>query len=183
MKNARLVASNSLIVLALLLVFYIYLPFLKLYLPTTETHKNIDKSYSIYIPKINAQAPIIESVDPWNKSNYEESLKKGIAEAKDFELDNKNNKPVFLFAHSSLPFWEMTRVNSAFLRLHELKVGDQILIYKDNKEFKYEVTEKKEVWPSEVNLINEANSEQLILQTCTPIGTDLKRLLVFATPL
>ena len=77
----------------------------------------------------------------------------------------------------------MTRFNTVFLRLGELNMGDIISIYKDGKEYTYAVSDKKEVWPNEVSyLVNAEDEDILILQTCTPIGTDLKRLLIFAKP-
>ena len=85
--------------------------------------------------------------------------------------------------------WEMTRYNTIFLRLGELSVGDEIVITRNGKELKYTVSDKKEVDPSEVNYLLQTdkteprlNRGKLILQTCTPIGTALKRLLIFADP-
>ena len=74
----------------------------------------------------------------------------------------------------------MTRTNTPFLRLGELKNGDQIIIHKAGKDYVYLVEDKKEVWPNEVNLVLEKSKDYLILQTCTPLGTDWKRLLIFA---
>lgn len=162
--------GDFLILFSLILLIWIYFPILQLYLlpPATDLHES---SYYISIRKINARSPIIENVDPWNEKEYKEALKKGVAQARGF--DN------FLFAHSSLPPWEMTRTNTPFLRLGELKNGDQIIIHKDGKDTVYTVFDKIEVWPNQVgNLVDK--DDQLILQTCTPIGTDLKRLLVFA---
>lgn len=42
---------------------------------------------------------------------------------------------------------------------------------------------KKTVWPNEVKYLKEDQGDILILQTCTPIGTALQRLLVFAKPI
>ena len=61
--------------------------------------------------------------------------------------------------------------------------GDIIIISKDRKLYKYKVTDKKTVWPNEVNYLLETKKTQLILQTCVPIGTSFQRLLVFAEPI
>jgi len=72
----------------------------------------------------------------------------------------------------------MTRYNTIFLRLSSLKAGDPILLKFNGVQYQYRVTRKAEVWPYEVeSLLNINDSDQLVLQTCTPIGTDLKRLL------
>ena len=163
---------NILIVASLILFAYIYYPFAIAFVPTPNFQPPTLGDY-IYIPKINAMAPIIKNVDPWDKQKYEIALKKGVAQAKD--------NPNYYFAHSSLDPWEMTRVNSAFLRLNQLNSGDEIIIYQ-NGEKKYQVVDKKEVWPNEIAYLKK-ESELLILQTCTPVGTSLKRLLVFAKQL
>ncbi|MBI2020749.1 sortase [Candidatus Daviesbacteria bacterium] len=163
--------SSLLIISSLILLIFIYLPFLSAYFPSQiNIPKNSDY---IEIPKIGAKALIIDNVDPWNRGEYEKALEKGVAKAKGF--DN------FFFAHSSLPPWKMTRTNTAFLRLGELKIGDQIIIHQDGTDFIHQVIDKKEVWPNEVDKLI-TDQDVLILQTCTPLGTDFKRLLIFAKP-
>ncbi len=125
----------------------------------------------ITIPKIHAQAPVIENVDPWNEASYKEVLKKGVAQAKGTN---------FLFAHSSGNPWEVTRFNTIFFRIGELEKGDPIIMEKNGVKHQYIVKEKKEVWPTDVSYLKNPPKNELILQTCTPIGTSLKRLLVFA---
>lgn len=88
---------------------------------------------------------------------------------------------IYLFAHSSELPWRMTRQNTAFFKLDQLKSGDVIKLIKDGVEYIYFVKEKKTVWPNEVKYLKDLKKDQLILQTCTPIGTSLQRLLVFAT--
>lgn len=134
----------------------------------------------ITIPKIHAQAPIIYNVDPYNQTEYGEALKRGVAQAKGTALPGEN-ETVFIFAHSSGNPLEITKYNTVFLRLGELKKNDEIIINKDNKIYKYKVMEKKVVWPTETKYL-EQKENQLIIQTCWPIGTSLKRLLVFAVP-
>ena len=57
-----------------------------------------------------------------------------------------------------------------------------IIITVNGERYKYKVTERKEVSPTAVSYLVNHTENQLILQTCTPIGTSLNRLLVFATP-
>lgn len=166
----RRLIGDFFIIFSLALLVFIYYPFItSFFLPLKAT---ANSSYYIQIPKIKAYSDIVENVDPWDRQIYEKALEKGVAKAKGF--DN------FFFAHSSLPPWRMTRTNTPFLRLGELKNGDQIIIHKDGKDFVYSVNFTKEVWPNEVSLVVEYSQAYLILQTCTPLGTDWKRLLIFA---
>lgn len=174
--------GNSLIILSLLGLSYILYPIARIYLfPPTIKTLQAQKGIFLTIPKIHAQAPIIENVDPWNQSEYLQSLKKGIAHAKGTALPGEKGT-IFLFAHSSGSPWEITWYNTIFLRLNELQKGDSIEINKNGKKYLYKVREKKEVWPTEVNYLLQTKKDQLILQTCAPIGTDLKRLLIFSDP-
>ncbi|MBA3724259.1 MAG: sortase [Candidatus Levybacteria bacterium] len=172
--------GNILIVTSLFGFAYIFYPLLQVYIaPPVIQNVAAQKGTTLTIPKINAQAPVIEMVDPWNEALYDEALKRGVAHAKGTSLPGEDGT-TFLFAHSSGMPWEMTRYNTIFLRLGELSVGDRITINRNGRELQYKVTDKKEVDPSEVNYLLQTNKTQLILQTCTPIGTSLKRLLIFA---
>lgn len=174
--------GNFLIVFGLALIAYIYLPFLMLFLnpPKIEATENLEGFY-ITIPKIKAQAPIIEDVDPWNPAIYQKALENGVAHAKETSLPGQKGT-IFLFAHSSDSPWRITRYNTIFLRLGELENNDELVINRDKKTYKYKVFEKREVYPSEIKYLKETEKDQLILQTCTPIGTAFKRLLIFAKP-
>ncbi len=172
--------GNLLIFFSLVLIYIIYSPIIKLYLPKTQAQE-VNTQYSISIPKINAFAPIVENVDPWNETEYKAALEKGIAEAKGFSSPGEAGT-IFLFAHSSDSPWRITKYNTVFFRLGELSKNDQIIIKKDGKGYRYSVSEIKEVWPNEVQAITQNSGDTLILQTCTPIGTSLRRLLVFAKP-
>lgn len=174
--------GNLLIILSLIGSSYVFYPLLKIYLfpPSIAPIQQLKGTY-LTIPKIRAQAPIIENINPWNQSEYLTALKKGIAQAKGTALPGEKGT-IYLFAHSFGTPWEITWYNTIFLRLNELQKGDGIEITENGKKYLYKVREKKEVWPNEVNYLLDTKKTQLILQTCTPVGTSLKRLLIFADP-
>lgn len=174
-------SGNILIIAGICGIFYTFFPLAQAYIQTPQysTEKNNKTNLSIYIPKIGANASIITNVDPFDETIYNEALRSGIAHARGTALPGGRGTS-FLFAHSSAPPWENTRFNSVFLRLNELETGDIIVINNKGEELKYSVYDKKEVWPDEVKYLKWDGKDGLILQTCTPIGTSLKRLLVFA---
>jgi len=135
----------------------------------------------ITIPKIKAQAPLKFNVDPWNQSEYDEVLKTGVAHAKGTYLPGESGRS-FLFAHSSGNPIEQTNYNTVFVRLGELNNGDEILVKREDTIYKYKVTGKKVVWPSEIEYLEKNDTPGIIVQTCWPIGTSYKRLLIFASP-
>lgn len=140
----------------------------------------IDTNFGIVIPKINANARIIDNVDPSNYKEYMEALKKGVAHTKGTVMPGMIGN-VFLFAHSVGNFWEVNRYNAVFYLLKELDSGDLVVLFWQGKRYDYEVTEKKIVEPTDVGYLSSvANYPMLTLQTCWPPGTTLKRMLVFA---
>ena len=179
-NNVLKLTGNALIALSFLGLVFIYYPIIRGYLfpPTIVI---ADNQPAIRIEKINAAAPLVFNVDPWNKEEYIEALSNGVAHAKGTFMPGEKGT-VFLFAHSSDAPWRLTRYNTVFLRLGELEPGDEIRLTTEQGEFLYIVREKKVVWPSETEYLTNVERDQLILQTCSPVGTDLKRLLVFADP-
>ena len=171
--------GTGLVFLSVSIFVFIFYPLVSVFLfPVSLT--DIKKSeYTLIIPKINAVGRVIEDIDPWHEASYKEVLKKGIGQASGFAHPDQKGT-VFLFAHSSGAPWELTHYNTVFLRLTELKIGDRMEIWYKSKEYHYKVTKIMEVYPTEINAVKKEKEADLIVQTCTPLGTDWKRLLVFA---
>ena len=140
-----------------------------------------DPNFSIVIPKIGANARVIVGVDTANEREYSEALKKGVAQALGTAFPGEGGH-VFLFAHSTDYWWNAGTYNAVFYLLGKLIKGDDINIFYKGERFVYRVIDAKVVDPSEVEYITrKTNREFLTLQTCWPLGTTFKRLLVFAT--
>lgn len=138
----------------------------------------VDRNFGIIIPKIGANAKIIANVDPYDSRIYQVALTKGIAQAKGTVIPGEPGNS-FLFAHSSVNFYEATHYNSVFYLLDKMEKGDEIDIFVNGKKLVFQVTEKKLVAPQDVNFLTQATSKrQITLMTCWPPGTTLKRLLV-----
>jgi len=171
--------GNACIALAVFGLLYTFFPLLSLYFFPHNIVLPQGTATSITIPKIQAVAPIIENVNPWDEQTYQKALQKGVAHASHSSNPEKSGT-IYLFAHSSGMPWELTRYNTVFLRLGELQSGDVISLSWHGKRYRYAVYDKKTVNPQNVEYLMSKNESELILQTCTPIGTDLKRLLIFA---
>ena len=139
--------------------------------------------FAIVIDKIGASANIVKSVDPYDSQIYQRSLRDGVAHAKGTKLPGEDGN-IFLFAHSSADILTAERYNSVFYLMHHLVDGDVIKVWKDDKEYDYTVSEKLFVSPSDTKYLTaKSTSEQLILMTCWPPGTTLKRLIIIAQPI
>lgn len=181
-KGFLYLLGNLFIIVSVLTSIIIFYPVVATYLfPLPVKPQNYLIGDYITIPKIHAQAPLIFNVDPKNQNEYSQVLKRGVAQAKGTYLPGEKGRS-FLFAHSSGNPLEQTNYNTVFVKLNDLKIGDEILIKRENKIYKYKVTSKKLVWPTDTQYLERNDTPGIVVQTCWPIGTSLKRLLVFASP-
>jgi LPXTG-site transpeptidase (sortase) family protein len=140
----------------------------------------IDRQFGIVIPKIAANSRVIDEVDAFDPEKYQEALVDGVAHAKGSALPGQPGN-VFLFAHSSVNFFEAAKYNSVFYLLHWLKPGDEIMLYYQDKPYVYRVEKVEQIGAQELEYIFGYQPEsKLVLMTCWPPGTDWKRLVVTA---
>lgn len=143
----------------------------------------VNTDYSLIIPKIGVNSPVTANVDPGDKSEYGDALKKGAVQAKGTALPDEAGTQ-YIFAHSTDYIWNITQFNAIFYLLKDLQAGDQVHIVYHGKLYPYQVTAKKIVNADDTfYLKRNTNEDQLILQTCYPPGTTWKRMLVFAEPI
>ena len=149
---------------------------------TVDVEEN--KDFKIEIPKIGAKADIIIDVSPIDKNQYLKVLENNnIAHSNLSALPgNGKGSTTYLFAHSTQQSIQTVRKNSVFYLLGELGQNDKVLVSYRGQNIEYKVYMKKVISAKESEYLtySEADKEVLILQTCWPIGTNWKRLLVFA---
>lgn len=139
-----------------------------------------DPNFAIVVPKIAANARVLANVDAGEPTAYLAALKQGVAHAAGTAFPGEGGH-IFLFAHSTDYFFNVSAYNGVFYLLTKLEVSDEINLFWQNQRFVYRVIGKKIVDPSQVEyLTRKTNREFLTLQTCWPPGTTFKRLLVFA---
>ena len=143
----------------------------------------VNTDYSLIIPKIGINSPVIANVDPGNKSEYNKALKEGAAQAKGTALPDEAGTQ-YIFAHSTDYIWNISQFNAIFYLLKDLEPEDQVHIVYHGKLYPYKVTGKKIVNADDTYYLKRnMNDDHLILQTCYPPGTTWKRMLVFAEPI
>ena len=112
-----------------------------------------------------------------------EDLSKSLIQYPGTALPGKKGNSV-IFGHSVLPiFYNPKDYISIFSTLPTLKIGDDILINYDNIFFKYRVESMFEVYPTDIQVLQQDNSDSfLTLVTCVPPGDPrkAKRLIVRA---
>lgn len=141
----------------------------------------------LVIPRINRNVPVVnvstESLikKDWNQleKDMQEALRGGVIHYPGTARPGQQGN-IVVTGHSSYFPWDPGRFKDVFAVLHDMKVGDQVLLYNNQKRYIYEVTGMKKVWPSELEVLKPSSENKLTLITCTPIGTNLKRLIVEA---
>lgn len=136
----------------------------------------IPSDSQIAIPKIGVTAPIIypTTIDEKELQSY---LPQGVVHyygtANPGEVGNS-----FITGHSSNYWWIKGNYNYVFLNLDKLTVGDQAKIYRNGKKYIYAVTGTSVVDPTDTSVLAATDTPTLTLMTCTPPGTNWKRLIV-----
>jgi sortase A len=124
-----------------------------------------EQAVRIQIPAIGVDAPVVEG-DDW------ESLKQGaghhIGSANPGERGN-----CVISAHNDI-FGEI------FRDLPDLDLGNEILVHTASQVYRYEVTQKRIIQPTEVSVMAPTSSPVLTLISCYPYGIDTHRIVVIA---
>jgi len=149
-----------------------------------EIPKSVSNEFNIQIPKILAKSKIIPGVSIYNPNEFLPILAKNVvAQSSDSSLPGGGKgKTTYIFAHSSQQGISMVRNNAVFYLADKLMEGDVIFINYRDTIYTYKVYTKKIIGSKEIEYMSytDPTREVLILQTCWPIGTNWKRLLIFA---
>ena len=139
-----------------------------------------EKSDSIYIPKIEIEAPLVFP-ESEKQSVLTESLDRGVVHYPISEKPGEKGQ-VILLGHSAPAGWPKIKYDWVFSDINLLKKGDEVFVFFNNCQYSYRVSgdyyllEKGEEIPS--SLTNSEN--MLLLISCWPPGKDQKRIAVEA---
>jgi len=142
------------------------------------------EEFRLSIPKILAEANVIANVDLTDKKTFDKildqnnvALSTGSARPTD-----GNGSSMYIFAHSTTQNILGARQNAVFYLLDELETNDEIYIFYNGVKYSYRIFDKMVVSSKETSYIDykDENKQIMILQTCWPVGTNWKRLLVLA---
>lgn len=141
----------------------------------------VNKGFSVVIEKIGVNAPIIADVPVTDEKAYTDALKSGVAHAITSRYPSEKPGNVYLFAHSSVNFWQLGKYASVFNLVRKLDIGDRIHVFYEGKDYVYE-TVNSEVYKgwNTYPLTRVTIEPTLTIQTCDPPGTTLNRLVVTA---
>lgn len=136
--------------------------------------------FSLVIPGIGVNSEVFPNIDSSNEEEYLPILKIGVAHAKGSSLPDQPGV-VFIFSHSTDTFYNIGHYNAVFFLLRKLEKNDDIYLFYKNKKYHYLVVEKKIINPNDMGeTLKRIEDNTLVLQTCYPPGTTLKRLILIA---
>lgn len=140
----------------------------------------------LIIPKLKLNVPIEKPPsdalisEDWKKleSDIQIALQSGVAHYPGSARPGQAGN-FFVTGHSS--YYTPGKYTSVFARLYQLSVGDEYWVYYGGDKFRYRITDKQEIQPSDVSVLDQPVHERVsTLMTCTPVGTTLRRLVVRA---
>lgn len=171
-----------------------------LLLPVIEGEMETQKSYAwldqpvvptdnrLVIPKLGKSVPLVEMTsehiegENWAEleKQIQSGLQKGVVHYPGTAAPGQVGN-VFITGHSSYYPWDPGKFKDVFAVLGQLEVGDEYYVYYDQTKYTYKVTEKLEVQPDNVNVLQQPHDKKVsTLMTCTPVGTTLRRLIIRA---
>lgn len=144
----------------------------------------------IIIPRINQNIPMVrvssESLikRDWAalEKDMQDALQDGVVHYPGTSLPGQTGN-VVITGHSSYFPWDAGRFKDVFALLHDVIIGDKIVVYYKQDKYLYEVNDIRIVLPEEIDVLKQTPQDKLTLITCTPVGTNLKRLVVTAIPI
>jgi LPXTG-site transpeptidase (sortase) family protein len=136
---------------------------------------------TIIIPSIEVNSPIVWDISVREEHAYRDALNRGVVHAKNTPRPGLAKGNTFLFAHSTNDPMYIQRYAAVFTHLNQVKIGDRVLVYAENRRYNYviEGTEIVDGFNLEP-LRRNPDYPMLTLQTCDPPGQLKNRLIVTA---
>lgn len=143
----------------------------------------------VIINRINQNVPVIRvPTDMLIKRDWaaleqqiQDALRHGVVHFPGTAMPGDDGN-VVITGHSSYFPWDPGRFKDVFALLHQVSVGDEIVVYHEQQKYIYKVYDKKVVEPDQVEVLTQEGEDRLTLLTCTPVGTNLRRLVILAEP-
>jgi|GEM_PF-779583 len=144
----------------------------------------------VIIPRINRNVPVVKVSSEnlikrdWGalEGDIQQALRYGVVHYPGTPYPGEGGN-VVITGHSSYFSWDPGRFKDVFALLHEVVIGDTVIVYHNQKKYYYQVYNTEVITPDKVDVLTQNGDNRLTLITCTPVGTNLKRLVVFAKPI
>lgn len=153
--------------------------------PVSEQYQG---QFSLSIPSLELNnLPVQANVESGVEEVYDQVLNTSLAhfQGTGLPISDVNNN-IVIYGHSATNnyFSRTNDVAAAFSKLSEVKIGDEVSIQMDGKEYKFRIVKTKIVKPDDISIITGTkNKETLTLFTCYPSGINSNRFVAVARPI
>ena len=146
---------------------------------TDTKHEQIPPKFFLSIPKLEIERAVVK------KDTTEADPREFLGHLLGSALPGDNGGGIFIYGHSTFPWlFDADNYRTIFSNLPKLERGDIVKLEYPGRTWLYKVNGFKTLTPEEVNPYDSGSGEgsaRLVLMTCVPPGTRLRRLLVYAT--
>lgn len=122
-----------------------------------------EQATRIEIPSIGVDAPVLEGDDP-------ETLKQAAGHTVGTANPGERGNCV-ISAHNDI-------FGKIFRDLPDVSLGDEVVVHTASRAYRYEVSQKRIIQPTEVSVMEPTSSPVLTLISCYPYGIDTHRIVV-----
>lgn len=128
-------------------------------------------SYYLSIPKLDIENVTVSTIDT--------DLTKHLIQYPGTAIPSNTGTAV-IFGHSTIPsLFDKKNYKTIFANAHQLVIGDDIIVYINNTQYKYKIFDLVVANPEDTSyLIQNHDASYLNIITCTPPGTTWKRLII-----
>lgn len=144
---------------------------------------NVGPEPKLIIPKINVDAPVVMGLTSIAESSVQAGLKDGVVH---YPIPGASSMPgeqgnSVILGHSSNDVFDDGNYKFIFVQLEQIQKGDSFYVNYNSTRYTYTVTHTEVILPTQVDKLTvQSDKPQMILITCVPVGTALKRLIVYA---
>ncbi|TSC91336.1 MAG: Sortase family protein [Parcubacteria group bacterium Licking1014_17] len=162
-------------------------PSAQIFIPPVKVasgQKSLPNKAILVVPKINVSMPIVFGINGNSISSMYDGLNRGVVHYSLSPMPGTMGAAMIL-GHSSDYIWKNNPYGAAFALLNKLKPGDTMFVeYSDGRRFNFKVNQSVIFNPlsvdSEIELMQAAKVPSLILVSCWPVGSVVKRIAVEA---
>lgn len=132
----------------------------------------------LQIASLSIDAPIIWESD-YTSQSLLQNLRNGTVHLKGSALPGQNGTTI-ITGHSSYYRWAAGSYKDVFAPLLSAKLGQEIKLARAGVIYTYKISQIYEVTPNRTDLLVSGKTALLRLMTCTPLGSNTRRLIVDA---
>lgn len=133
----------------------------------------------IIIPSVGIDAPVVYGMTSIAEPDVQRALQDGVLHYANSPKPGQPGNSVYVGHSSNVP-WAPGNYKFIFAPLEQLQLNEIFHLNYEGIQYTYRITSIEVVMPDNVSVLASTDNPTVTLITCTPIGTNLKRLVIKA---